>query len=176
MTKVFATVTLSISGLEKFTKQIESDTSPALKKTLKQWGARYRGWVTRRFIKFSKGQGNWPPLKLSTILRRKKGKGKSGTVAILRDTGQLLQALAPMLGQPGQLERYEGFGVVLGYNDSAMHMGSKVTIGDIAAFHNYGMGNNPVRLILEIPDPETLKKMAEDAERNFSKEAKDNIG
>jgi hypothetical protein len=171
-----ATVTFSVNGINAFQKAMKAGKSPAITKTLKQWGVRYRGWITKRFILYSKGGGDWKPLSPATIARRRKGKGKSSLIAILRDTGQLLQALAPMLGQPGQLERHEGFSVVLGVDDSAMHMGSSVTIGDIAAFHNYGMGHNPVRLILAMPDNELLNKMAQDAERNLSKEAKDFIG
>jgi hypothetical protein len=140
-------------------------------KTLKQWGARYRGFAMKRFDIFSKGGGDWAPLKPATIARRRKGKG-TGAIAILRDTSTLFRALNPILGQPGQLEQYPGtFTVELGFGGNQAHPNSKATIADIAAFHNFGMGNNPKRQIIVVPDAHTLEQMSKDAERNLSADA-----
>ena len=174
------TVKLDLKGLENFAKAIATN-SPAIVKTLKQWGVRYRGFVQRRFNTYSKGGGDWPPLAPATIKRRRKGKRKGGKVAILRDTGTLFRALNPVLGQPGQLEEYPGtFSVRLGIGGPVLHPGSgyglkgTATIADIASFHNFGMGV-PKRQIIVEPDEPLKAKMAGDAERNLNKEAKDTI-
>ena len=73
-------VVLNLKGLTKFTKSLSANT-PAMIKTLKQWGVRYRGFVQQRFDQYSKGGGNWAPLKPATIARRRKGTG-TGDVAI----------------------------------------------------------------------------------------------
>ena len=164
-------VLLNLRGLKKFTASL-STNSPAVVKTLKQWGVRYRGFVQRRFDTFSKGGGNWPPLKPATIARRRKGPGQ-GTIAILRDTGTVFRALNPVLGQPGSFEEIgaQPFSVVLGFGGAAVHPNGKATIADIASFHNSGAGNLPRRQIIVMPSPELLRDMAADAQRNLSKQA-----
>jgi len=161
-------VNLQLTGLTNFYKSL-STNSPAILKTMKQWGARYRSFSQRRFDLFSKGGGNWPPLAESTIKRRRKGKRKSGTIAILRDTGTLFRALNPVLGQPGSFEQVAGlFTVELGFGGASKHPNGTASIADIAKFHNFGMGHNPTRTIIVPPDAKTREAMAQDAERNLS--------
>jgi len=162
-------VTLHLPGLQAFNASLVGN-SPAIIKTLKQWGARYRGFAMKRFDIFGKGGGDWAVLKPETLKRRRKG-GKGA--AILRDTGTLFRALNPVLGQPGQIEAYpNAFTVETGFGGAQKHPSGKATIADIASFHNFGMGHNPKRVIIVAPDMKTLDLMAKDAERNLSAEAK----
>lgn len=162
-------VLLNLKGLTKFYDSLGHNT-PAVVKTLKQWGVRYRSFVQRRFDLFSKGGGNWPPLKPATIARRRKGPGQ-GKIAILRDTGTLFRALNPVLGQPGSLEEIRPFAVVLGFGGASVHPNGKATIADIASFHNAGAGHLPKRQIIVMPSRELLRDMAGDAQRNLSAQA-----
>jgi len=164
-------ITLNLKGLTKFYDSLGRN-SPAVVKTLKQWGVRYRGFIQRRFDLFSKGGGNWPPLKPATIARRRKGPGQ-GEVAILRDTGTLFRALNPILGPPGSIEQIgvRPFAVVLGFGGDAIHPNGKATIADIASFHNAGAGHLPKRQIIVMPSRELVRDMAADAQRNLSAQA-----
>lgn len=173
MTQLEVTVKLSLKGLEKFKRDIKKGTG-SVKVMLKRWAFRYRGFVQRRFDQYSKGGGNWPPLAPSTIARRKKGSGK-GKVAILRDTGLLFNALAPVFqNSPGSLEEYEGLSVLVGYGGASSHGNSSKTIADIAAFHDLGNGV-PKRQIIVVPNEATLKGMKKDAEKLLGEGAKKDI-
>lgn len=44
----------------------------ALSSTFKAWGEIYRAFIRKRFISFSRGGGDWPPLKLRSLLQRKR--------------------------------------------------------------------------------------------------------
>lgn len=144
--------------------------SPVMVKTLKQWGVRYRSFIQQRFDLFSKGGGNWPPLKPATIARRRKGPG-TGNIAILRDTGTLFRALNPVLGSPGSFEQITApWTIVLGFGGEAIHPSGRATIADIASFHNSGAGYLPKRQIIVNPPEELLKEMAKDAARNLNEQ------
>lgn len=46
----------------------------ALAPTFRLWGEIYRSFIQKRFIDYSRGGGDWPPLKLRSILGRKRNK------------------------------------------------------------------------------------------------------
>lgn len=187
-----ATVKVDLKSLSGFKDRINRDLrsggqvaggSP-INNAIKQWGTRYRSFIQERFLIFSRGGGNWPPLKPSTIrarMRRRKGmrKGKRGsykgviTAAILRDTGQLYQALSPeFTGKPGAIEQAIPFGVRVGYGGPGMYTkkyGGVATIADIANFHQTGAGHLPKREIIVPPDRHTTELMAEDMQRALNK-------
>lgn len=168
-------ITLNLQGLERFKAAVENGAStPAIGRMLTQWAARYRSSMQRRFIVNSKGGGEWPALSPYTLRRR----GNTSNASILRDTGTLFAALSPAFsGQPGALQETNGWSVTVGFGGPATHpTGGHVTVADIAAFHNFGMGNNPVRRILWEVTPELEGQMASDAERALNKLAKDEIG
>jgi len=125
-----------------------------MRKVMKQWGEIYRSWSLERFDKFSKGGGGWPPLKQSTIRRRRKGKGK-GTVAILVDTATLKAGLRPVLNtNKGGLQKDIRGGVRVGYGGSTRHPKGKATIHAIAKYHQSGAPPHlPARsIIVDLPD------------------------
>lgn len=118
----------------------------------------------RRALANSRGAGEWPPLKPATIRRRRRGGPRRGgsrvverrgrrtatalSAAILRDTGTLLRAMEP--GSPGNVIRRVRDGVEVGF-EGGSHPDARMTIGQLAAIHNFGLGNNPERRLLHDP-------------------------
>lgn len=66
-------VELNLPGLEKFAQHVNNATGP-IDDALKQWAARYRGFAQRRFDKYSKRGGDWPPLSDRTLAMRRGSK------------------------------------------------------------------------------------------------------
>lgn len=174
--EITAVVKIDLKGLKKFKHILDADMAGSgngpVADAFKQWAARYRGFVQRRFNDYSKGSGDWPPLAESTIKARR---GKGIKVAILRDTSTLFAALAPVFaGAPGALERRIPFGIRVGYGGPHGHpSGGRATIADIAKFHNDGAGNLPERKIIVPPAKWHLDRMAADMRRALLKLAGD---
>lgn len=162
--------------LEKLTKGVvegltTTTASGPIRDVLKKWAARYRSFAQLRFDRFSKGGGNWKPLAPSTLRRRRKGKRKNVRKAtILRDTGTLFAALDPTFtSRPGQLEKNIPFGITVGYGGPHRHPKGRVTIADIASFHQEGGPRLPKRELIVKPDGKTLAAMANDMVMAFRK-------
>lgn len=74
-----ATVKVQFSGLVKFADMVETglngtgDQNP-VRVAFRQWAVRYRVFIQRRFDQYSRGGGDWAPLKEATVRARKKGK------------------------------------------------------------------------------------------------------
>jgi len=165
--------------LRRFRKQIKADleqnTQGPIRRALKKWAARYRSFAQLRFDKYSKGGGDWAPLKEGTKRGRRAGKrgsrtGKGrlgkvgvaqlaakalkrgkrgGLISILRDTSDLFGALDPVWhGNPGGLEQDIPFGVRVGFGGQARHESAPMTIADLAEIHHSGKGNVPARKII----------------------------
>lgn len=171
---ITSTVSVDLKGLEKFEKdvvtQLNGANGPA-KKALKLWAVRYRSYVQLRFDTYSKGGGNWRALSAATIKTRRKGRGKkngiSGTFTILRDTGTLFAALAPIFtGAPGAIEEEIPFGIRVGFGGPQKYVTGKKTkasIADIASFHQNGVAPRlPQREIIVPPNAQLLETMADD--------------
>lgn len=174
MVPVVRGVTLKLDNLRRFRSAIEDGAGhPAIRAALKQWGARYRGFAQRRFDKFSKGGGDWPPLAASTLAGRRKGSNKKAKIkaAILRDTGTLFAALNPSFGAPGAIEQTTKFGIVVGYGGPGRYPQGGATIADIANFHQTGAGHLPVRRIIVPPPSDVIAGMISDMERALQKMA-----
>lgn len=179
---ISTTIAIDLSRLKKFRNALSSDLSGAsqgpVRQALSQWAARYRGFVQERFDAFSKGGGDWPPLSPATIKARRKGKkpkkGKAAKVAILRDTGTLFAALTPQfVGAPGAVERHVPFGVVVGYGGNASHPNAPLSIAQLAAVHDQGLGNVPQRKILVPPSEHVKSLMIGDMDRALDKLVKE---
>ena len=97
---------------------------------------------------------------------------KSIRVTILRNLGILFQALAPTFtSSPGALELGIPFGIRVGYGGPATHPGSKLSVADIAAIHDQGLGHVPQRQII-VPPPDTvLSAMAKDMKLGLKRQA-----
>lgn len=171
-------VRVDLGPLRKFEAAVGRADGP-VRAAMKQWAARYRGFLQERFVKFSRGGGDWKPLAESTLARRRKGRGSSrfaaGTVAILRDTGTLFASLDPVFrSAPGQLEKQDSFGVDVGFGGPQLHpSGQGVTVADVASFHQTGGPRLPKREIVVDPDARTLAAMKTDMERALRRLAKE---
>ena len=188
--EITATVSIDLSGLQKFESKIDEQLAGGgegpIAQCLELWAFRYRSYIQLRFDAYSKGGGNWRQLALSTIKKRRKGKSNvkmfreslarntkkkgqlvnaGGTYTILRDTGILFAALAPVFSNaPGAIEERIPFGIKVGYGGPQLHdAGGTATIADIASFHQNGsLPNLPQREIIVAPDDTLLRTMAND--------------
>lgn len=176
-----ANVRLNLEPLKRFAAAIRADLRTTgngpIRRAMRQWAARYRGFAQQRFDRFSKGGGDWPPLAASTKARRRKArkgrkKGATRSFSLLRDTGLMFAALdTPWSRKPGALQKDIPFGVRAGFGGPAKYPGGKATIADIAGFHDSGAGNLPKRQIIVVPDSRTLAAMAGDMERGLGQMA-----
>lgn len=139
---------------------------PISRKVFLQWAARYRGFVRERFVLFSRGGGDWPPLK------RKRKRGARSRAALLRDTGTLFGALdIQFTGKPGQLQRIIPDGIQVGFGGPAKHPKAKISVAQLAAIHHSGVGV-PKREIIVDPPKKVTDAMAGDVERHWRKVSK----
>lgn len=125
------------------------------------WAVRYRAFSVERYTRFSRGGGDWPKLRPSTLRKRRKGKGLGAVASILWDTGVLVGALSPQGGKPGSLKMFIKNGVRVGYGGSARHKGG-MTIAGIAQAHQEGRGALPQRKIIVDPPRSLVDRMAQD--------------
>ena len=154
-------IKVEVPGLSKMRKIIESN--PALSSRVSDaWATRFRAWVRQRFAAFSRGAGDWAPLRLVTLLRRRRA--RAGLVdlnaAILRDTGALFASTQPTLGNTGLIKSTKhklGFTAELGGNGGEL--------GRIALYHQTGAGKLPQRKIMEKPPAKVTQAMANDAKK-----------
>ena len=156
-------VKVKIDGLDRLRKAIQAN--PALGRDIAAaWSTIYRAFVRQRFVAQSRGGGEWPPLAASTVARRRKGRG-NGSPAILRDTGALLAALQPALGNEGLLQatpRPLGFTATLGGGRSYKN---GATLVEVATYHHEGAGRLPARTILVVPKAQTIRTMSAKAKQ-----------
>ena len=132
-----------------------------------QWAVRYRSFARERFVTFSRGGGNWSPLK------RKRRRGEKKRAALLRDTGTLFAALdIQFRNKPGQLQKDLPKGVQVGFGGPARHPKARITIAELAAVHHFGLGRVPAREIIVDPPDRVLQQMADDVTRDWTKRYK----
>lgn len=162
-----STVTVNLKKLKRFESEVNSGfkvgaTGP-IRKAIKQWGIRYRAFLQQRYLKFSQGGGNWPPLKPSTIKRRRKQSS-----AILFDTGTMFGAFEPVFqNKPGQLNKEIDFGVLVGVGgDFSSHPTAHgVTLKELIIIHHFGLGVVPARIIVVPPSSRLIGDMVGDMSR-----------
>ena len=150
-------VKLDLRPLQKVVRRFKGDIPRDLKT---QWAGLYSTFAKRRFKKFSRGGGDWAPLRPSTIAGRRKGKGTGRVASILWDKyGSLYKALT--LGAPGNLKKDIRGGVRFGYGGGAKHKDGG-TIAGIAHGHQFGnrKRNLPARPIIVDPDQPTVNRLA----------------
>lgn len=75
-----ASVQVDLGRLKRLAAVVEGDLANSsdgpVRKAMRQWAARYRAFLQERFDKYSKGGGDWPPLKY----KRKRGGKSKGKV------------------------------------------------------------------------------------------------
>ena len=174
------TVKLDMRPLKRFAAEVRRDLrtngSGPVRQMLRQWGRRYLGFTKKRFLKPSRGGGDWKALAPSTIRGRRKPRGTTarsktrrtgGKAAILRDTGTLVAALS--VGGRGNMFKDIANGIRVGFQGGVKHPSGKATIAEIAVFHNVGGGKVPQRAILVEPDRATIRAMEQDGVRAVRK-------
>jgi len=156
---------MDITGLDNLINTLKGNTR-AMAAGMHDIGVVYMSFTRRRYIKFSRGGGDWKALKPATVKRRKKGKGKKAKGAsakILVDTGILLNALSP--GAPGYMNKMIGkkkVRVGFGKTQHKSKKGEKkkpMTYQRLADIHQRGLGNSPAREIFVKPDRPALRRM-----------------
>ena len=176
MTVMRVSISYDLEPLKKI--MALEDPTGRIEEAFRTWGVIYRAAMQERFMIFSRGGGDWPPLAPSTIAGRRHGKGGKhkrgkkalararasggGQVSILYDTGLLYAALDPNFGPlPGQYQEILKNGLRVGFGGPGAYPEGGATIADIAGFHQEGGPKLPQRKILVDPPEETKKKMAE---------------
>lgn len=177
------TIDIDIPGIKGLANAIVTGNAPEINTALKQWGARYRAFAQRRFDTFSKGAGDWPPIKprrhgrdkVAAEVKASKGKKPRGPT-ILRDTNLLFLALSPAFtGRLGSFQDITSFTVTVGYTDLARHVNketgktSKVSIAQIVRYHDRGAGNLPIRRIIVLPPQHVVDGCKRDMSRALMK-------
>lgn len=186
-------VKVDFSPLNRFVGALRRDLRRAgngpIRKALRQWGFRFLGFIRKRFVRLSRGGAfngdRWKELAPGTVAqrrfkggltigqaRRRKPKqaaavdAAAGSVAILRNTGTLFNALNP--GAPGSEFKDIDGGVRVGFGGPAKHPGGRASIADVARFHHRGIntrsGKVSRRIIVE-PDQQTVNAMGQDMTR-----------
>lgn len=144
------------------TKHIHNVSGPFANAMIR-WAVRYREFAQKRFVRLSSGGGEWPRLK------RKRKRGKLIRAKILRDTGALLAALSPVFSSAGgALQKRINKGVRVGYGGPAKHSKGRVTVAQIAHWHQVGAGNLPVRKVIVEPSRRVRQLMGQDLIRAAS--------
>lgn len=165
------TVQVDTSGIQRLGKKIDRGlkspgTVPEIDGFFKRVGVRYRTFLQRRFNTFSRGGGEWPPLKPATIKRRRRQSSN-----ILQDSRTLYLALNPaFVNKLGQYELRERNAVILGYGGHGRHPAAKqLTVAELTEIHHTGAGRVPIRRIVVKPDTRTLRGIQSDAEDALNK-------
>ena len=178
-------VEIDLSGLMNYARVIDTDlkkggTGP-ISRVFKQWAVRYRRFSQKRFKRMS--SGGWTPLKkqrkrdITAAKKKRKKKRRTRSAKILVDSGTLRSALNPTVtSQPGGILDLTTGGVDVGYGGPARHPNSKgSSIAEIAGYHQEGAGNLPERLIIVLPDKNTITGMENDLARALNTLAKKNV-
>jgi len=154
-------VVVEIQGIKKYREALArtgADDSGAIERCKTRMAARWRAFIQARWETYSRGGGNWKPLK----------PGYRPGGAILRDTSTMFAAVSPVArGMPGQLEESTGvLSVAVGFGGPARHPTARnLSIADLAEVHQLGLGSVPQRKIIVAPDPATRAGMRDDCER-----------
>jgi hypothetical protein len=159
------TVNVNLHRLRRFREALDRDlrlsSNGPVRRALQQWIAILSRFLTRRWMLFSHGGGNWPDILPETRAR----KVKRGLLnLIMRATDSMFQAFAlSSEGKPGTLSEEVPFGVRLGFGGGLdyPHPGSGTSMAKIAMFHQTGAHPNRVRKIIVPPDTTTTQKMRE---------------
>ena len=131
------------------------------------WIRIFVAFLRDRYAKFSRGLGDWPPLKAATIRRRRRRSS-----AILRNTGLMFAQFHPELQSFQHFRGSRPFSATMAFGGNAFYPDSGASVTDVMSFHQRGEGNLPVRKLIVPPDEPTKALMA----RATKKAIKDDVG
>lgn len=153
---------LNLKQLERYRRILNADLKGSgngpVRRAMRQWSHRYKTFIRRRYSRFSRGGGDWPPLSPITIARK-------GSTGILVDTGTMFGATDPQFFVAGWLNKSIRNGITVGFGGPGSHPSGEKTIAQLAEIHQTGKGNNPVRKIIVPPDQGTIRLMVGDMRR-----------
>lgn len=149
-------------NVESKTEQWKQRHTAALQRTMPVLAETYLAFIRDRFVR--EGDGDWMPLAPRTV-RERTEQGFGPTNPILRRLEILYQALYP--GANGNLFEQDGNQMTVGIAGGGAHPGygvkfpndNELSIGAIAAIHQFGLGNIPQRTIFVAPDDATSQRM-----------------
>ena len=126
------------------------------------WALRYSAYLRRRYVRLSRGSGEWDDLANSTKRQRRgarRGSTGSRKFSVLVDTGILKQAVN--VGAKGNLNKKLRDGIRFGIGGNTRHPEGKLTIGQLAVFHHEGNRRKglPARPIIVAPDRKTNRAL-----------------
>ncbi len=164
MPKLQLTVNVNLHGLRKFKAALSNDLRSSearpIRDALNEWAVILARFWTARWSMFSGGGGNWRPLNAKYLARKVR---KGLLPLILRATDEMFQNFAPDLAKkPGRLSEEIPNGIRVGFGGGMNYphtTNPKVTIAQLAMFHQIGAGNLSARKIIVPPDTETRAKM-----------------
>ena len=157
-----AEVRLNLNSFKRLKRVVTKDGRPVYR-LLREWIRIYRRWLYDRFVKFSRGGGNWPDLKPGT--KAAKTRQGFGTEILIR-TRVLEEQFSPVSrtqiisARQGAVIR---FGAGKTYPDGT-------PVEDVIRWHNDGAGNLPVRELLPDPDASVVRDMVKIAEQEMQDE------
>lgn len=137
-----------------------------MKKAMERWIPIYRLFVFERFLRFSRGGGNWKRLRRSYV-REKQRNGYS--TGILTRTNILKQELRPKGGARGVLVVRHPNKLTVVFAPRKKYP-SGIAVRQVLSIHDEGQGHMPRRTVLVSPDNRVFKKMVVEAEKGFRKD------
>lgn len=163
-----------------------SNADNPVRRGFRQIAEIYRSWTKLRWIKYSRGGGDWKGLSASTLAKRRKGTDRSlgrvkprrgkklapgqrkrlrenatRSASILIDTATMIAAVDPGAGpDKGGLTQDIPYGIRVGIGGGPRHKGAALTIGQLAAIQHNGNKTIPARPIIVQPDPEVIDRAA----------------
>ena len=150
-------VVLDLGRLHKLRDFIRR-RSNAARKVILEWSKLYSGFIQERFVRFSRGGGNWPPIKPGTAARK-------GHDDILVDTLLMYEQLDPTIQGFHNVQQGSGpFQATVTFGGNA-HYPDGTSVQTVMGYHQTGAGNLPVRRILVPPDNATKKEMGDVAKK-----------
>lgn len=133
------------------------NNQPLLLRTAAQ---RYVQFLQRRYIALASGQGAWPKLKRSTVLRKIRRGIADNPRFILREYNVLMNEIGLAI---------RGKQILVGYNRNRSHpRGSNVFF--LVQLHANGNSRLPKRQIVVYPDRATEKRMVEDIKDSYNRQ------
>jgi hypothetical protein len=118
----------------------------------------YRAQLRDRFVRFSRGGGNWRKLAPSTLAARRNR--NKGSVAILRDTSAMFASFQPtILKTSGMSIPKAKLGFDVNFGRPASHY-SGMTTDRLMRLHHTGAGRLPARKLIVGMDDKTAKRAA----------------
>lgn len=183
-----ADVRINIDPLRRFSAGLNNQIAGApgpVSEMFERIGIRLLAFFGKRYDRLSRGGGEWAPLAPSTIAGRRKGprvqgarrsraavealrrRGvrTAGRAAILKDRGQLRQAMN--VGAAGNTLRRVRGGIVVGIGGEQIHdVESGLSFRRLAQIHHNGEGNVPKRtLVTNRLDLPTRRGIQQDVRR-----------